>query len=718
MRRIFIFGLLLLAGHFAVGAEPDTLGSAREPFKLWRDVKSPELKVYAPPYATRYEFPNGMVVLLLEDHELPLIDVSMTLRFGEVNELPGQTGVAAATAEVMRSGGSEKYPADQLDEKLENMAASFNLGIGIDSGSASLAVLKGDFDSALDLFVDVLQHPAFPEDKLDLYLTQARTGIARRNDRPAGIASREFRKALYGEKSPYAKVLEHANLNQIDRPALQAFHRTFFQPSQFILGVVGDFQPEEMLAKLRASFGAWPAVEVKRQDVPSISTSKKKKTFFVERPRIDQTTFIMGHMIEMRRDSKDYPAMLMLNQILSGSMSARMFTEVRTKKGLAYGVSGSASVFYNRPGAFVCSASTRNEQALDALQAVQLEVVKIRDSGVTEKELEEARESELNSFVFEFDSPAKILNEQLTHELYGYPVDFSHRLAEAIQHVQVAAVNEVARRYLDPDKFVLVGCGGTAGLDESKTFRALKDVQLLDVTIPMPATEPMVIDPRRESEGRKILSAALQAAGGIEEFKKIKTLRGWMVLDARGFHGLKGCFYSQTFDTVRVDIDGPFGAISQIVNEDSAWKASGSSVEVVKPQEARRNLRLLLRSDLGLMRVLAAGTEGYNVQALEPVGGLVGVEIESKSLGRLKMWFDAQTNLLAKIKYVPEGVQKEYEKLFSNHTTWGPLTLASTIEDKDPDGPERIELLNLQLNPPVDTALLQKPLKATLPMKQ
>lgn len=714
MKHILIFlpVLCVLCGSTFAGDAPV------KPFKLWNEVKSPELKELHAPVAERFELPNGMILFLVEDHELPLIDLSMTLRVRDVYEPAEQIGLAEATASVMRSGGSAKYPGDKLDEILENMAAYMGVSIGTDSGSASLSTMKADFDKGLQIFVDVLRHPEFPDDKVDLYLTQARTSISKRNDNPQGIMMREFRKALYGPTHPLARTSEYATLSKIDRAALKAFHDTYFHPNAFIAGIVGDFKKDEMLAKIKAAFADWPASKEKLPDPPKISTDRKRRTFYIDRPQIAQTTFAMGQMIDMRRDNKDYAAIQMFNEVLSGGMAARLFTEVRTKKGLAYSVWGSANVPYDRPGSFSCSALTRNEQCLDSVEAVREEVVRIIDKGITEGELKEARESIINSFVFNFDTPAKIINRQMTYELFGYPTDFAERTLELIKKVTVEDVNRAAKKYIDPDKFVLLGVGNATGMDDAKTFRGLKDVQFVDVTIPMPRAEPMVIDPEREAKGKKILAECIQAAGGVDAFRGVTAVRADVVLTMKGMH-LKGCMRANLPDNCRVDVAGPFGPISQVMAKDNAWKASGSSVQELKPAEAKKNLRTLIQSDFGLMQVLASGKEGYNVQALEPSRegdrSLIGVEIESASLGRFKIWFDAETKLIQKIRYAADGTQKEYDKTFSDHVNFGKMVLARTITDKDPAGPQQIEMIALQINPEVDAKLFERPEKATPP---
>jgi zinc protease len=721
LRAAISLSLLAASSLYAAAESPP----ATPLHKLWKDVPSTELRAFKARAPQRFELENGIVLFLLEDHELPLIDLNLTVRGGELFEPPEATGLAQAVTSVMRSGGSATYPGDKLDELLEDMAASISFGMALDSASGGLSTLKEDFAKGLAIFVDVLRSPAFPDEKLDLYLAQARTAVAKRNDSPASIAHREFRRALYGEKSPYARIPEYATLNEIDRKALQSYHAAWFHPNHFIIGVTGAFKTADMLEQLKKALGDWPAQKSKTPSLPSISTSKKQKTLYCERPKINQTTVLMGHILDMRRDSKDFPAMQLLNEILSGSMSARMFTEIRTRKGLAYSVGGYAAVNYDRPGVFTCQAQTRNEQALDTVAALKEELLKLRERGVTAKELAESRESILNSFVFNFDTPAKIVKRQMTYEFYGYPLDFAERQLEAVRTATVEDVNKVAKKYLDPEKCVLLAVGGSAGDDPAKSFSSLKNVQTLDVTIPLPQAQPMVIDPDRESEGKRILAKCLKAAGGVENFKKVRTIRADVLLGVKAMGReleLRGCMRAEMPGSVRVDVEGPFGPISQVMTKDSAWKATGTSVQALKPQEARRNLRTLIQSDLGLMCMLAHGEEGYNVQALDPLRDgereLIGVELESQSLGRIKIWFDAQTKLLARLRYASDGVQREYDKLFSEHTRFGPLLLAGNIADKDPAGPQSIRMLNVEINPQLDPKLLDKPERALSPPKE
>ena len=707
--------LLTLLVCFAAFAEN---ADGVPPFKLWNDVKSPELKELHAPAPERVVLANGMIVFLLEDHELPLIDLTMRIRVKDLYEPPEQVGLAGAMATIMRSGGSEKYPGDKLDETLEGMAASIGCKIDSDSGYASLSTLKADFEKGLGIFVDVMRNPAFPEDKLELWRSQARTGIGKRNDSPNSIVWREFNKALYGAESPYARHTEYATVNGIDRAALQAFHQKYFHPNQFILGIYGDFKKDEMLAKLKAAFEPWPAEKTDPPAVAPIPTGRTARTLFIDRPRINQTTFTMGQVVDARRDNPDYPAIQMMNQILSGGMSARLFTEVRTKKGLAYSVWGYADVPYDHPGVFSCNALTRNEQALEAVDAVRHEVVKLVESGVTPQEVAESRERIINSFVFNFDTASKIVERQMTYEYFGYPMDFAEKLLEAVKKVTPEDVNRVAKKYIDPEKFVLLGVGNSADLDVAKSFRSLKDVVLLDVAIP-PA--PLGSDPKKEAEGQRLVADAIKAAGGAEALRSVNSLQTDVDMVLGGGERLRGRLRAKLHsDLMRFDFSMPNAPVSEIVAGGKAWMAVGAAVTDVKLATAKKNMYSVVPMDFVILRILAEPDNGCKIQALEPAneGGrqLDGIALQSPAHGRVKVWFDAQTHAMVRLWAMEaDGMQKESERLFSDHKEFGKLTLARNTVLKTGDKQRTLELQTLAINPELDAALFAKPDKATPP---
>ncbi|MCJ7673946.1 MAG: insulinase family protein, partial [Sedimentisphaerales bacterium] len=223
----------------------------------YKQLKYPTLGQIEIPQVRRVTLANGMQVFLLEDHELPLVSLSAMVRTGSVYEPADKIGLAAITGAVMRTGGTTSKTGDQIDEQLEQIAASVETGIGPNVGGASMSVLKEDVDTGLSILADVLMNPAFREDKIELAKIAHRSSIARRNDFPFSIAFREYTKLIYGPESVYARHTEYATIDNITRDDLVAFHKRFFHPNNTTLAVWGDFDAEQMTKKIEEAFKAW-----------------------------------------------------------------------------------------------------------------------------------------------------------------------------------------------------------------------------------------------------------------------------------------------------------------------------------------------------------------------------------------------------------------------------------------------------------------------------
>ncbi|MFQ5677548.1 MAG: M16 family metallopeptidase, partial [bacterium] len=231
--------------------------------KYYKDITAPKLHDLKIPEVKQVTLDNGMQLFLLEDHELPLINVSARIRTGSIYEPAEKIGLASITGQVMRTGGTKSRTGDEIDEILESIAASVETSIGESSGSASMSVLKKDFDTGLTILADVLMNPEFRQDKIELAKVQERSSIARRNDDVGGIAFREFAKLVYGPESPYARQSEYATIDKITRDDLIAFHKKFYHPNNVMLGIWGDFNSKEIIGEIEAAFKAWPKAEIK-----------------------------------------------------------------------------------------------------------------------------------------------------------------------------------------------------------------------------------------------------------------------------------------------------------------------------------------------------------------------------------------------------------------------------------------------------------------------
>ena len=445
-------------------------------------IPIPPLTAFHPQQPKRIQLPNGMVIFLQEDHELPTIDATARIRDGSRREPVEKIGLVDLYGEVWRTGGTKSQTGDQLDDYLEIRAAKVETGGGGDSTSISLSCLKPDFDDVFKVFVDLLQHPEFRDDKLDLAQKEAFDGISRRNDDINGIAGREAAKLAYGSQNPYARVEEYATIAAVTRQDLVNWYQTWVHPNNIILGVVGDFDSTAMEAKLRATFGAWAKGPAWTK--PSIQFQPPKPGFYlVKKSDVNQSAIRMV-AAGTTRDNPDYYAIEVFNEAFGGGFSSRLFRDLRTGKGLAYSVGGGIGTGFDHPGVQRIAMGTKSQTTAEAIAGIYQEIDDLSTKPISDDEIKRAKDSILNSFVFNFDSPDKVLHERMAYEFYGYPADFLERYRTGIEKVQTADVARIASKYVHKDKMAVLVVGNDAEFD--KPLNLLGPVTMIDVTIPPP----------------------------------------------------------------------------------------------------------------------------------------------------------------------------------------------------------------------------------------
>lgn len=474
---------LLFAQNSPAVPQTRAAGAPAPHVPLVKDLKFPPLGPIRIPDVTTVTLPNGMKLFLLEDHELPIVNGAARIRTGNLFDPPDKIGLATLTGTVMRTGGTQTKTGDQLDQELENVAASVEAQIGETSGTVSFSALKENTDEVLGIFHDVLTAPEFRQARLDLAKTQLRSGIARRNDDAHGLSQREFTNLVYGKDTPYGWDVEYATVDRVNRQDLIDFYRRYFFPSNVLLAVWGDFNTAEMQAKIEKAFAGWT---VQQQPVPPFPKVREKAApgiYLAVKTDVAQTFFAMGHLGGELRD-KDYPALEVMSDILGGGFESRLFRRVRSRMGDAYEIGANWGANYDHPGLFEISGSTKSMSTLETLKAVREEVEKMRTTEVSDDELATAKQTALNSLVFAFDTRAKTLGRLLTYEYFGYPKDFIQQYQKALAAVTKADVLRVAKQHLHPDDFTVVAAGNPKEFGQPLT--ALGPVKTVDLTIPEP----------------------------------------------------------------------------------------------------------------------------------------------------------------------------------------------------------------------------------------
>src|SRR5579863_2461238 len=451
----------------------------------YKQVPIPPLPAFKPQQPKRIELSNGMVIFLQEDHELPLIDGTARIRGGSRDEPAEKVGLVDIFSEVWRTGGTKTQTGDQLDDFLEVRAAKVETGGSSDSSTMSWSCLKGDLDDVFKVFADLLQSPAFRPDKIDLAQKEEADGISRRNDQVGEIAQRESVKLAYGADNPYARVPEYSTVAAVTRQDLLDWYGKYIHPNNIILGISGDFDSAAMEARLRAAFESWPMGPALPKNEVQYNPAKPGY-YLVPKDDVNQSSI---HMVALgtTRDNPDYYAINVFNEAFGGAFSSRLFNDIRTKRGLAYGVGGGIGTNFGHPGILQVAMATKSKSTIEAIQAADEDIDDLAKHPITDEEIQRAKDGILNAFIFRLDSPDKILGERMTYEYYGYPPDWFDKYQAEIKKVTAADVNRVAAKYLHKDEFAVLVVGNTKEFD--KPLSSLGTVKEIDITIPAPPAE-------------------------------------------------------------------------------------------------------------------------------------------------------------------------------------------------------------------------------------
>ena len=674
----------------------------------------PPLNQPQPPVPDRFELDNGMIVYFLEDHELPIIDISVRVRTGSIYEPADKVGIATITGAVMRTGGTTSRTGDELDEILENLAASVETGIGDDSGSASMSVLKEDLDTGLSILADILMNPAFREDKIDLEKVQHRSAISRRNDNPGGITRREFSKLIYGADSPYGRTTEYDTINSITRDDLVAFYQKFFRPNNVILGVLGDFNSDEILAKIQETFKGWEPAEIALPEKPQIPEAYGKRIALVNKDDVNQTNIRMGHIGWLRKN-EDYPALVVMSQILGIGFSSRLINSIRVEKGLAYSVGNNYGAGYDVPGIFFIACGTKSEATVTAIEAILVEVEKMRTDEVSDDELKQAIDGFMNSSVFDYDTKGEILSRALRYEYHEYPQDFVEQLMAGIREVTKADVRRVAAQYLHPDKFTLIAVGKASDFD--KPLNTLGDVTEVDITIPSPSPEPVPEAGEEDvAKAKMILADVVEAYGGLDKLKGVKNIvtRGKMVVNtAGGMMELDGEVTIVLPTKARADLSMPGMRMSRIYDGQSAWIVMPQGVQPLPAAFVEEGKKEIFRDSIPLLAYISHGETSAQYLGAEDVKGKMTdvILVSNTPADSLKLFIDQETKHIIKKEYqglTEQGPAEREEFLDDYREVSGVMVAFHTVLVDNGEQSAEITFSEVIINAEVDESLFEK----------
>ena len=417
---------------------------------------------------------NGLTVLVLEQHRLPTVAFTLWVKTGALADLKDMPGLAKATAEMLREGTAQRTSA-QLAAEIDGLGATLmaTADFGANTSTVSTSGLSQSTDRLLDLMSDVVLNPAFPADEFAIYQRRQLAQVEQMRSRSAFLAQERFYKVLYGDFAASIVSATPESLKAMNTAQLKDFHDRYYVPNNAILGVVGDMQFDQVVSLIQKSFGAWKNRAVNPPDLSKISPPAPMKISLVDRPDSVQTNILAGDFA-LRRADPDFIPLTVMNRVLGGGPSARLFLNLREKHGYTYGAYTSfTSDIY--PGAWRANTEVRNAVTDGSLHELLEEFKRIRTELVPESELDEARRSIVAGFALSLEQPARLLDFWMTADYFHLPQDYWDRYPEQVAKVSPEVVERTAKKYVDLDHLQIVCVGdGKQIKDTLKKYGSLE----------------------------------------------------------------------------------------------------------------------------------------------------------------------------------------------------------------------------------------------------
>ena len=681
----------------------------------WKQIPVPQLPAFKPQQPKRIELSNGMVIFLQEDHELPLIDASARIRGGSVNEPADKAGLVDIYGEVWRTGGTKSQTGDQLDDFLEVRAAKVETGGGPDSTTISFSCLKGDLDDVFKAFVDVLQNPEFRAEKIDIARKAMQDAISRRNDEIGEIAHREAVRLAYGPENPYARIPEYSTVGAITRQDLIDWHGKYIHPNNIILGISGDFDSAAMESRLRAAFESWPKGPAFPKN--NIQYNPAKPGYYlIPKEDVNQSNIRMVAM-GTTRDNPDYYAISVFNEAFGGGFSSRLFNDIRTKRGLAYGVGGGIGTNFGHPGILQISMGTKSQSTVEAVQAVDEDVTNLTKEPITEDEIQRAKDAILNAFIFRLASPDKILVERMTYEYYGYPPDWLDKYQAEIKKVTAAQVNAVAAKYLHKDQLAVLVVGNTKEFD--KPLSSLGPVKEINITIPPPPEDKEESKPAASNAEGKVLAAKVAAAmGGLPKLQSIKTMHVNISESDAGGPPSPVDVYVAFPDSMHVEMQIPQGKLTIVASPQASFMSlPGMGTRSMPPAQKSEMLSQLHHDLVYVAQHADDSAFSFAANGTEKVGDVDAAILDiGGAIPWVRWYIDPKSGYILRERYKGMGQQGPFEGEtdLADWRTADGLTMPYKHENKQNGQPtSTAEFKKIEVNPQLDPKLFEKAAEST-----
>lgn len=460
------------------------------------ELKFPPLTFEVPdPTQYRTVLTNGIPVYIAEDPLLPLVNIQILIRGGRYLEPAGKEGLAQLTGRVWRTGGAGKRDAETLDEELDFLAADLSVGVGDTNSSVSLNLLSKDLDTGLSILMDVLFDPRFQESRLERARDDLLASMQRRNDSAAGIESREWDRLIYGPDYWINQLSTQDSVASIRRQDLLDFHQRLANTGEMVLAVSGDFERKTMLARLNSTLGKVEPTGDELPQVPQPSHEPEAGVYLINKPDVNQGRVSIGHL-GLKRPVEDEFRLRLANDILGGSgFTSRIVSRVRSDQGLAYSAGSSYGILTTIPGTFRAYFQSKSSTVPAAAELVAELIQGLRTDGVTEGELQTAKNSMIETFPNHFQSTHATVSLFGRDELLGLPHDYWMSYRDQVRVSTVIGVQESARRHIHPEELVVLVVGNIDEIIKGDPDYPDARLEELGSVTQLPLRDPLTLEP-------------------------------------------------------------------------------------------------------------------------------------------------------------------------------------------------------------------------------
>jgi len=419
------------------------------------------------------KLPNGLTVLVIERHKLPTVEFSLWIKTGALADPKNLPGLASFTAGMLREG-TRTRSSSQLSNDIDSLGASLNASaqFGASYSTVTASGLAPDSDKILELMSDAVLNPTFPQDELDKFKQRQLAALEEQRSNPSFLGREKFQQVLYQDFPAAVVSATTESVKAVTADDLRQFHDNYYVPGNAILGVVGDVTPDDVAALIRKHFGDWKDHPVSQPDLPPLPSPAAAKIYFIDRPDSVQTDITAGDYA-VKLNDPDYIPLYVMNRVVGGGPSARLFLNLREAHGYTYGAYSSLQHADVYRGALIANTQVHNAVTDGSMTQLMYEFKRIRDEKVNADELGEAERSIVAGFALSLESPSQLLNRAMQVEYFGLPADYWDRYPAQVAAVTPDQVQQMAQKYVDLDhlQIVCVGDGKQAGNDQKQSIR-------------------------------------------------------------------------------------------------------------------------------------------------------------------------------------------------------------------------------------------------------